>query len=185
MDQSEYMKGDIKDIINWNVKPRTKVPCDSPCCDSLNKEAGGERARREQSGSLFCGPPHAPPQRTPRHCSGQESCPLLIHKAPRAAAPRGQRLTLGGSQLGQGRARNPARANRPYLWGSQLDIKQEELLFLCMPCSLRETVYRGTEKTDGHSEKGLEDSSKVLRPERRSVPEIQLPSWLWFVRPPV
>ena len=48
MDQSEYMKGDIKDIIKWNVKHRTKAPCDSPCCDSLSNEDGGERAEREQ-----------------------------------------------------------------------------------------------------------------------------------------
>ena len=48
MDQSEYMKGDIQDIIKWNVKPRTKAPCDSPYCDSLNNEDGGERAEREQ-----------------------------------------------------------------------------------------------------------------------------------------
>ena len=58
MDQSEYMKGDIKDIINRNVKPRTKVPCDSPCCDSLNNEDGGERAERAGEGPCSVAPPH-------------------------------------------------------------------------------------------------------------------------------
>ena len=84
----------------------------------------------------------------------------LIHMAPRGAAPL-RDLTRGSSWLGQGWARNPIRANRSYLWESELDIKQEESLFLCVPCSLRKTVYRGRGKTDA--------SSKVLRPERRSV----------------
>lgn len=180
MDQSEYMKGDIKDITNWNVKPRTKVPCDSPCCDSPNNKDGGERAEREQSRVPVLWP-LLTDRRSAHHgvVRSRNSTPSLSSSWLPEELPHSDRdLTLGGSWLGQGWARNPIRANRSYLWESELDSKQEELLFLCVPCSLRKTVYRGREKTDGHSEKGLDDSSKVLRPECRSVPEIQLPSWL-------
>ena len=85
MDQSEYMKGDIKDIINRNVKPRTKVPCDSPCCDSLNNEDGGERAERAGEGPCSVAPPHWLPQCTPRHCSSRNSTPLsYLHGSQRS-----------------------------------------------------------------------------------------------------
>lgn len=75
------------------------------------------------------------------------------------------------SWLGQGWACNPIRANISYLWEFELDIKQEdikqdELLFLCVPCSLRKTnLQRERKDWDGHSEKGLDESSKVLRSE--------------------
>ena len=83
MDQSEYMKGDIKDIINWNVKPRTKVPCDSPRCDSLNNEDGGE-SRESRRGSLFCGPSSPTAAVHTTALSIQEFySPPLIHMAPR------------------------------------------------------------------------------------------------------
>ena len=109
------------------------------------------RAERAGEGPCSVAPPSRPPQCTPRHCPSRNSTPLLSSTWLPGSRPT-QRPTLGGSWLGQGWARNPTRANRSYLWESELDIKQEELLFLCVPCSLKKTVYRGGGKTDGQQQ---------------------------------
>lgn len=123
-------------------------------------------------------------QCTPWHCSLYELYSLsLIHTAPREAAPPVQRplprLQLTGPRVSMQTQSGPTYriSENLNLDIKQDDIKQDELLFLCVPCSLRKTnLQRERKDWDGHSEKGRLGQQSPGDQSAGMFPRSQLPS---------